>query len=67
MLPEIWTGVIATKVALAAHAGEKTFSELSSEFGVHQTLIHKWVRQLKVSATGIRGLTAILAYPLDIP
>jgi len=41
------------KVALVALSGEKTFAELSSEFGVHQTLIHKWVRQLKDSAAGI--------------
>ena len=41
------------KVALAALSGEKTLAALSSEFGVHQTLIHKWVRQLKESAAGI--------------
>lgn len=41
------------KVALAALSGEKTIAGLSSEFGVHQTLIHKWVKQLKGSAAGI--------------
>ena len=41
------------KVALAALSGEKTIAELSSEFGVHQTLIHKWMKQLKESARGI--------------
>ena len=41
------------KVALTAISGEKTFAELSSEFGVHQSLIHKWMRQLKESAAGI--------------
>ena len=41
------------KVALAALCGEKTIAGLSSEFGVHQTLIHKWVKQLKESAAGI--------------
>lgn len=41
------------KVALAALSGEKTIVELSSEFGVHQTLVHKWVKQLKESAAGI--------------
>jgi transposase len=41
------------KVALTALSGEKTIAELSSEFGVHQTLIHKWVRQLKESAAGV--------------
>ena len=30
------------KVALSALSGEKTITELSSEFGVHQSLIHKW-------------------------
>ena len=41
------------RVALAALSGEKTITELSSEFGVHQTLVHKWMRQLKESAAGI--------------
>jgi transposase len=41
------------KVALAALSNEKTIAELSSECGVHQTLIHKWVRQVKASVTGI--------------
>jgi transposase len=41
------------KVVLAALAGEKTITELSVEFGVHQTLIHKWIKQLKESAIGI--------------
>ena len=29
------------RVALAALSGEKTIVELCTEFGVHQTLIHK--------------------------
>jgi transposase len=41
------------KVALLALSGEKTIAELSSEFGVHQTQIHRRVKQLKESATGI--------------
>ena len=41
------------KVALLALSGEKTIAELSSEFGVHQTQIHRWVKQLKESGTGI--------------
>lgn len=41
------------KVALAALSCEKTIGELSSEFGVHQTQIHRWVKQLKESAAGI--------------
>jgi Transposase and inactivated derivatives len=34
------------KVALAALSGEKTIAELSSDFGVHQTQINRWVKQL---------------------
>lgn len=41
------------KVALAAVSGEKTIAELSSEFGIHQTQIHRWAKQLKDSAVGI--------------
>ena len=41
------------KEALLALSGEKTIAELSSEFGVHQTQIHQWVKQLKESAMGI--------------
>lgn len=41
------------KVALTALSGEKTIVELCSEFGVHQTQIRKWVKQLKESAAGI--------------
>jgi transposase len=41
------------KVALAALSGEKTIVQLSSEFGVHQTQIHRWVKQLKDSAVGV--------------
>lgn len=38
---------------MAALSGEKTIAGFSSEFGVHQTLIYKWVRKLKESAVGI--------------
>jgi transposase len=41
------------KVALAALSCEKTIAELSSEVGVHQTQIHRWVKQIKESAAGI--------------
>jgi transposase len=34
------------KVALAAIKGDKTVSELTSQFAVHSTLIHGWKRQL---------------------
>jgi len=42
-----------SKVALTALSGEKTISELCSEFGVHQSLIRKWMKQLKESAPDI--------------
>ena len=41
------------KVALKALIGEKTVGELSSEFGVHQTQINRWVKQLKDSAVDV--------------
>lgn len=41
------------RVALNALSGEKTVAKRSAGFGVHQTLIHKWVKQLKESAAGI--------------
>ena len=40
------------KVALAALSGHKTVAELSTGYGVHQTLINNWVRQLKDGAAG---------------
>lgn len=41
------------KAALAGLSGEKPIAELGSEFGVRQTLVHKWVRRLKESAVGV--------------
>lgn len=41
------------KVALAALTSDKTMSELCSEFGVHQSQINKWKRDLKDGATRI--------------
>ena len=41
------------KVALAALSGNKTIAELSSEYGVHQTQLNKWIRQLKDGAAGV--------------
>ena len=37
---------------MLALSGEKTIAELSSEFGVHQTQIHRWVKQVKESVAG---------------
>ena len=41
------------KVALAALSGNKIIAELSTEYGVHQTQINRWVKQLKGGATGV--------------
>ena len=41
------------KVAMAALRGDKTLAELSSEFGVHQAMIAKWLRQLKDDAASV--------------
>jgi transposase len=41
------------KASLAALGGEKIITELSSEFGVHQTLIHRWVKQPKDAAADV--------------
>ena len=34
------------RVAMAALSGEKTLSELSSEFGIHPTMISTWKQEL---------------------
>ena len=41
------------KVALAALSGNKTVAELSTEYGVHQTQINRWVKQLKDNASEV--------------
>ena len=41
------------KVALAALSGDKTVAELSTEYGVHQTQINRWVKQLKDNASEV--------------
>jgi transposase-like protein len=48
------------QVALAALKGDRTVSELASQFGVHPTLIHTWKKQLlagaeEVFANGSKG------------
>jgi putative transposase len=48
------------KVALAAVKGDKTFSELASQFVVHPTLIHGWKKQL---LDGVESLFACSAKP----
>ena len=48
------------KVALAAVKGDKTVSELASQFVVHPTLIHGWKKQL---LDGVESLFAGGAKP----
>jgi len=40
-------------VALEALKGERTVAELSSQFGVHPTMIHSWKRALLKGASGV--------------
>ena len=39
------------RVAMAALSGEKTLAELSSEFGVHPTMISTWKQELTKRAS----------------
>jgi len=41
------------KVALEALKGERTVTELASQFGVHPTMIHNWKRSLLEGASGV--------------
>jgi transposase len=41
------------KVALEAVRGEKTISELTSQYGIHPTMIHNWKRQLLEGANSL--------------
>ncbi len=43
------------KVALAAVKGDRTVSELASQFAIHATLIHGWKKQL------LEGVEALFA------
>jgi transposase len=46
------------RVAMAALSGEKTLAELSSEFGIHPTMISTWKQELMRRASELfaRGL-----------
>ena len=39
------SGAFKAQVAVAALRGDRTMSELSSEYGVHPTVIHRWKKQ----------------------
>ena len=41
------------KVALEALRGERTVTELATQFGVHPTMIHSWKRALLEGASGV--------------
>jgi transposase-like protein len=43
------------KVALAAISGQKTLSELASEYKVHPTQISNWKQELIENASGLFG------------
>src|SRR5919109_4675738 len=43
------------QVALAALKGDRTVNELSSQYGVHPTLIHGWKKQLLAGADQVFG------------
>src|SRR5262245_49640995 len=44
-----------SKVALAALRGDKTLSELSTDFGIHVNLIRQWKEQLVAGSATIFG------------
>ena len=44
------TATLKAQVALAACKGDRTVSELASQFGVHPTLIHSWKKHLLAGA-----------------
>jgi transposase-like protein len=45
--------VFKAQVAVAALRGDRTMSELSSEFGVHPTVINRWKKQALESLPNI--------------
>jgi transposase len=57
------TAAFKAQVALAAVKGDKTVSELASQYAVHPTLIHGWKKQLLAGADQVfrNGSTAAAA------
>lgn len=48
-----FTAAFKSKVAIAALKGDKTISELSSDFDVHATQISQWKKQLQEGSADI--------------
>ena len=48
---------LKAKIALEAFRGEKTLSQISSEYGVHPNQISKWKKELLKKVTTIFGST----------
>lgn len=53
-----FTNEFRAKVALAALKGDKTMSELASEFEVHPTQVSAWRNELKDKAADVFGGSA---------
>jgi transposase-like protein len=53
------------KIALEAIKGEKSISEIASQYGVHPTMIHQWKRHLLEGASDLfeRGEIAKASEP----
>jgi len=47
------SGAFKAQVAVAALRGDRPMSELSSEYGVHPTVIQRWKRQALEALPGI--------------
>ena len=56
------SGAFKAQVAIAALRGDRTMSELSSEYGVHPTVITRWKKQV---LEGLPGLLSGKADPKD--
>jgi transposase-like protein len=50
------SGEFKAKVVVAALREDKTFNELSSQFGVHPVVISDWKRQALAALPGLFGL-----------
>jgi len=48
-------GAFKARVTLEAIRGQKTITEIASEYGVHPNQITTWKKQFKETKTGYRG------------